>query len=42
MKNQHRPALDGVILFVISVLTSCVLVRVEPLTQDVYPSKKSP
>lgn len=41
MKNQHRLVLYGAIPFLISVLTACVSVRVEPLTHEVYPPKKS-
>lgn len=40
--NQRCIAACGVILFGLLALVSCVSVRVEPLTHEVYPPKASP
>ncbi|BFU94772.1 MAG: conserved exported protein of unknown function [Nitrospira sp.] len=41
MNIQRRLVLYGAILFLLSSLTACVSVRVEPLTHEVYPPKKN-
>ncbi|SLM47222.1 conserved exported protein of unknown function [Nitrospira japonica] len=41
MNSRRRLVLCGVISLLLSFLTACVSVRVEPLTHEVYPPKKN-